>query len=268
MPNPLNQTAQANDSPHGGAGGEAPATALLSSRKQDGFQKSHFWLAIRCAGQGNAAARPTQASKTPTTHILPWFLATWFLVPSLSHAAINASQTLILQTGGIERARINTLGFETNRVSTTYISATYIQIPNPTANNQPATKAYVDAAVAAGGCSSRPTYLGISSASSKGGLGGILALNSLCTATYPNSRAMQVSDIIKADYSTTSLTTEAWINCDIMGGSNCYGGGGGETNCTGWTSAVSTQRGATVKTSGAMGNKFCDTSYPVHCVKD
>ncbi len=47
----------------------------------------------------------------PRPHILPWFLCSLAtLVPFTSHGAINASQTLVLQTGGIERARITAQG--------------------------------------------------------------------------------------------------------------------------------------------------------------
>lgn len=210
------------------------------------------------------------------------------------HAAINASQTLVLQTGGTERARLTATGFGIgtvpqqklhisypssgdillNSVNTgvsrsihirvdganafinnmnnfvnngssgngfltltgqTGISLNYgnagsvgtealritsagnvgigtmtpsvtlhvngnIRANTPVANDDLTTKAYVDSAIAAAS-SGRPKYMGVSSASSNGAMGGILPFTNLCTATYPNSRAMQVSDILDADYS-------------------------------------------------------------------
>ncbi len=53
-----------------------------------------------------------------TTRLIPWFLATWFLVPIQSHAAIDASQTLVLQTGGTERVRITSQGISLTGIVT------------------------------------------------------------------------------------------------------------------------------------------------------
>ena len=60
-----------------------------------------------------------------------WFLATWFLVP-FSHAAVNASQTLVLQSGGTERARLTATTLAAANVSSTEISTTLIKLQQVT----------------------------------------------------------------------------------------------------------------------------------------
>lgn len=199
------------------------------------------------------------------------------LLPAASFAAINASQTMVLQTGGTERARLNTEGIIAIRVSATYISVTYIEVPTPTGNNQPATKSYVDTAVAAGG-SGRPTYMGTTSSTYVGGsIGSMMNANNVCNANYSGSRMMLISDLFKLNYSGATISTEGWTTCDKMtmdsnprcagvfalSSPNCQSGSTGSTL---WSSTSG--YAVTITTGEVWKQTICSTSFPIHCVKD
>lgn len=207
------------------------------------------------------------------------------LLPAASHAAINASQTLVIQSGGTERARINTNGIETSRVSATYISATYIQVPTPTSNNQAATKAYVDTAVAASG-SGRPTYMGVTGTSYNGALGGgsivgVQKGNILCNAAFAGSRMLATSEIHRTDF-TTPIASTAWIHCDIAGTNSAgrpicmtYPDISFTTaqNCSSssgvlWYETASGEYGLSMSSTHTVAKAGCQTAIPIHCVKD
>lgn len=216
--------------------------------------------------------------------LLPFFS---LLVPLSSFAAINASQTMVIQTGATERARINTNGIETTRVSATYISTTLVQASGtPTANNHLATKAYVDAAVAAAG-GGRPTYMGATGSSYDGSLGGgtIMGVqrgNALCNAAYSGSRMLLSSDIAKTDFTTPISVSLGWVHCDILNGSGTSYECNGFTNVPfaatpnckssstteSWDTNSATPYGMSLSNVHRTYRTTCNTLIPIHCVKD
>ena len=220
-------------------------------------------------------------------HLLPllsWFLATWFLVP-FTFAAINASQTMVIQTGAAERARINTNGLETTRVSATYISTTLIQASGtPTAGNHLTTKAYVDTAIAAAS-GGRPKYMGVTGSSYNGALGGgsivgVQKGNNLCNAAFAGSRMLFTSDIARTDF-TTPVATTAWVHCDMVDvGGKCItyfnvSLGSGGVNCSSgvsvaahWTETSAGRNGHSLTSTHSVDAAPCQTAIPIHCVKD
>lgn len=214
----------------------------------------------------------------PRIHALILALA-FILAPLSAFAAINASQTMVLQTGGTERARLNTEGIIATRVSATYISVTYIEVPTPTGNNQPATKSYVDTAVAAA-AASRPTYMGITSATYAGTLGGgtltgVTRGNMLCAANYAGSRMLLSSDIPRTNFSTP-IASSGWFHCDVNtydSGARCaaYAFFQPGTNCNtsniDWN-APSSEYGLILLSTHAVSRVLCNVTYPIHCVKD
>lgn len=274
------------DRHEGGAGGTAPATPHQSVIPEAGLvRKILFCVTKPLSGtmESNRTAYLHQNAPNICSSRARTFLTLCFTLTPLSpFAAINASQTMVLQTAGTERARLNTLGFETNRISTTYISATYIQIPNPTANNQAVTKQYVDTAIAAGGggsCTTRPTYMGRTPSSYNGILGGgslstFQKGNTLCAATFPGSRMLLSSEVARTDF-TTPIESSAWIHCDAV----TYNGSSlrcasfpdvlsGYVNCENWTETWSARYGITLGTNYLATGVGCNATFPIHCVKD
>lgn len=161
-----------------------------------------------------------------------------------------------------------------------------IKAATPVATNDVATKAYVDTAIAAAS-GGRPKYMGATSTSYNGTLGGttpagIQRGHAKCDAQYPGSRMMLSEDIAKTDF-TTPVAVTGWVHCtSFMGDSNyqnCDGFYGvslkNNGNChTGspgrdWNfSDAGDVNGMTFSSTHIADEARCSTSLPIHCVKD
>lgn len=161
-----------------------------------------------------------------------------------------------------------------------------IKAATPVANDDLTTKAYVDTAIAAA-AGGRPKYMGATSTSYNGTLGGSAAYyglqrgHALCNAQYPGSRMMLNEDIAKTDFTTPITVTTGWVHCSTyMGDRNYYQCNGfpivdfgTSANCSNngtgiWGYAYSSVYGMTYSNTHTPARSGCDNSYPIHCVKD
>lgn len=215
------------------------------------------------------------------------------MVPGTSIRFGHANQTSIddgtigagIHASGLNIVGTQTVGGEGRVIRMWGTTALYgsmtadgtIKAATPVANNDLTTKAYVDTAIAAAS-SGRPKYMGVTSTSYNGNMGGVFGPNTRCNATYPGSRAMQTSQIMKADYSSQSLTATGWILCDTFDVANASTefpncmvqpmASNKTKECENWTSDWSGANGITLPSTGLMTRTNCNTSLPIHCVKD
>ena len=252
----------------------------------------------------NQSTHPSQAQLYPQFLWFPWFLPTllplsFILIPlsSFAQSRANAADPATAPgyswgaetATGMYRPAAGAIGFavgatERVRITTTGISTTNtVRLAAPAADNDIATKQYVDdTALAAGGgkMCGVPTYMGVTPSSYKGNLGGgtlvgVFRANALCAAAYPGSRMMASGDFEIADYTTTSMTVTGWVSCSLYrngsAGVSCSGGGSSTNSCASgtrvWDVGTDAERGQTLTPTGLNESK-CNLSLPLHCVKD
>jgi len=141
-------------------------------------------------------------------------------------------------------------------------------------------------APAAGGGS--PTYLGLTSTSYTGNLGGWFGANAKCVSDFGTGARMMTSGDLSHLARTSNFSGNGWIDCrtDISAsntGSNAYFyclgedtiyvfssafGAGSYTSCSDFSSSNSANKGPIVTTQGVASFVACNSNYPIHCVKD
>ncbi|UCD16103.1 MAG: hypothetical protein JSV34_03365 [Candidatus Omnitrophota bacterium] len=144
-------------------------------------------------------------------------------------------------------------------------------VAEPTDNNDVATKGYVDAA-------SGVTFVGVTSASYDGDMGGIKGMCDKCHSDYPDSHPCTYDDIIKIgrllggvlwvidgmipvyagdSYGLRCMTKDLRVTCTNVP-SNC--------SCGGWTKNEELREGPTFQ-NGRMDMQKCDTALKIPCCK-
>ena len=156
----------------------------------------------------------------------------------------------------------------------------------PTANDQAANKAYVDTAVAAAG-GGGVTYLGATTTTYTGNLGGVVGANNKCVSQFgTGARMMRLHEVelinptltLAAGWANSHCTSQFTISGDI--GVFCDGRFYfiGSTNpafaislttCQLWASASSAAKGTVLQLSGGESRYLdtCNVAKPIHCVK-
>ncbi len=147
----------------------------------------------------------------------------------------------------------------------------------PTANNQVATKGYVDAASA--GC--KPVWRGYSQAAMGGAIGGIKGMNAYCNASFAGSHACSFDEIVRLGTSYP-YTANAWVvdGTDVViksdglyfltkdgaESSNMYNTlQSNYKNCGGWKWNNAQGIGPIITTAGYMTFQGCSSYTSIPC---
>jgi len=108
-------------------------------------------------------------------------------------------------------------------------------------------------------------YSGTTPTSYNGAMGGIAGANAKCNTAFPGSRIMRFSEVV---WFASNMTIDGWILGDSNDWEDSYNNkfyiGGG---CLGFTVSNSVYPGL-AGSGTSMTYASCNSSYPIHCVKD